>query len=197
MEKRWKNLLVVSAVLIAAAFFLYYYFSYLKTGIVGNYVALLSLMEKYGVDASKFSHVVAGVSKLSDSQLENLSNELKDFSNRADEAWLKEIALIYADIADLQRNKNGLESLQFKAEDVLTNPCDKLAIFSEMKTKGDNIESIASDLFKRSSKFVSEYPDKAEELGVFVIPNPTDLAEIRKAHKMQSSVIEALKVMCK
>lgn len=197
MEKRWKNLLVVSAVLIAAAFFLYYYFSYLKTGIVGNYVALLSLMEKYGVDASKFSHVVAGVSKLSDSQLENLSNELKDFSNRADEAWLKEIALIYADIADLQRNKNGLESLQFKAKDILTNPCERLAEFSEMKKRGDNVKNVASDLFKRTNRFIAEYPNKADELGVFVIPSPSDLAKIKKAHSMQSSVIEALKVMCK
>jgi len=196
LENRWRNLLVVVLV-ICAVLALFYLYSTQKPAFVSDYVAFISLMEKYGIDAKYFPQTISGISKLSDSQLEKLSSELKAFSNKTDGAWLKDLSLIYSDFADMQLNKKKLEKASMQARSLGAGVCDRIIMFKEMGERGNKIVELSSKLFRGTSDFISKYPEKSEEIKIYVVPSSVQLSKIKDNYKMQSSVVGALMEVCK
>jgi len=195
LDKRWKNLIIVFGVIALLGFVYYLYIS--RPSFVPEYSAMLTLMEKYGVDAKQFPSALAGISNLSEPQLEKLSTELKDFSNKTNEAWLKDLALIYSDFAEMELNRKKLEKASLQAKSLTASACERVSLFNEMKKRGGSVVKISEKLFQATSDFSKKYPDKTAEIKLYVAPTATQLARIRESYKMQSAFVGALGEVCK
>lgn len=186
---------MVLGIILLLVFIYYLYIS--RVSFVPEYSAMLTLMKEYGVNAEQFSTALLGISKLSDSQLESLSSELKDFSNKTNEAWLKDLSQIYSDFAEMELNRKKLEEASLQARSLTASACDRLNAFNEMKEKGNAIVNLAGKLFKATSDFKDKCPDKSEEIKLYVAPSATQLAKIKESYSMQSTIVGALKEVCK
>ena len=195
MDKRWKNLIIVFGVITLLGFIYYLYIS--RPSFVPEYSAMLTLMEKYGVDAKQFPSALTGISRLSEPQLEKLSTELKDFSNKANEAWLKDLALIYSDFAEMQLNRKKLAKASLQTKSLTASACERISLFNEMADRGDAVFKLAEKLFRATSDFSKKHPNKTAEIKLYVAPTATQLAKIRESYKMQSTIVGALKEVCK
>jgi len=162
-----------------------------------DYDAFVLTLKKYGVKEGNFSEGVDSINNLSGENLESLELELGALSEQATEAWLKDLAVIYRDAAELELTQRQLQTASLKAQIASGGPCDNIAYFTEMSEKAEKISIISKALFENTSGFLNSYPDKTDEFGLMIMPSQTGLSKIQQGQRIQSGLISALEEECK
>jgi len=194
MQKQWRNIAIILAVLVIT--FLLYTFipSFLgPQSFEAEYLELQKIWVAEGLYETGLHAQADSIGYLSQEQLSDLKQSISDFSAQARYPSTKKIATAYILLINSVLYSQEYEDLTYGME--AENVCLQISVFEKIKTILSKKLNLSVEYADEVNSFTVEYPVEAELISLSVIPDER-FNEGKQEIEAYNTLLNEVKTLC-
>ena len=165
MEKKWRKLGIVLAVLIAIVAVYFLFFSgMVQPSFEEEYASLSSKWKEKGIDEDYFHSDTDKIISLTEGELKFLVSDFSESESMASNNSTKNVAATYSLLTNYILSLKKAEELNASLASSNAGFCESVSQYEELNQQLELIVSSSKELATKSNEFISNYPSEAESI---------------------------------